>query len=64
VRGTHVAPFGNIGVQGGTESSNLLCSSKESANFRSLSRLKALYIDWGEKDQFNLLMLPSAGSAR
>jgi hypothetical protein len=30
VRGTHVAPFGNVGVQGGTESSNLLCSREES----------------------------------
>ena len=37
VRGTHVAPFGNVGVQGGTESSNLLCSCGESTNSRSLS---------------------------
>jgi hypothetical protein len=35
VRGTHVGGPRNAGVQGGTESSNLLCSTGESANSRS-----------------------------
>jgi hypothetical protein len=35
MRWTHGAPPRNAGVQGGTESSNLLCSSGESTNSRS-----------------------------